>query len=201
MKKKIIKKSFLAVVCLSIVIAGCLITEQRSETTAQIPEHNGEVLVDSLNIQEADGTGATGDEETDDTEKSTDTETVTSDDVSELEQSDSYFQEMRASINLDRNEVISMLTDAEATAETSAEKDSASQQKMALLENMQMEQEVENAIAAKGLPECLVLITENGVNVTVNKQELTENDVAKICDIVMRETGRSASQIIIQSKF
>ena len=33
------------------------------------------------------------------------------------------------------------------------------------------------------------------------KQELTDNDVAKICDIVMRETGRNASQIIIQSKF
>ena len=34
-----------------------------------------------------------------------------------------------------------------------------------------------------------------------NKQELNDNDVAKICDIVMRETGLIACQIIIQSKF
>lgn len=196
MKKKAIKKSLAAVLCLAIVITGCLISEKNNKTAASIPEHNGEVLVDSLNI--SDNTSATKNETK--KENNEKTELVTSDDISELE-GDSYFQEMRATINLDRNEVISMLTDAEAAAENTSEKDSASQQKSELMENMQKEQEVESAIAAKGLPECLVLITENGVNVTVNKQELNDNDVAKICDIVMRETGRSASQIIIQSKF
>lgn len=197
MKKKMIKKIAAAAVCLSLIIAGCVIFDNGSVNTAELPEHDGEVLVDSLNIQEET-------EQTKDSKENTsksDTEMVTSDDVSELEQSDSYFQEMRASINLDRNEVIAMLTDAEASADNSAEKDSASQRKMDLLENMQLEQEVENAISAKGLPECLVLITENGVNVTVNKQDLNDTDVAKICDIVMRETERNASQIIIQSKF
>lgn len=196
MKKKMIKKGVVATACLGLIIAGCIISEKNAIDTAELPDHDGEVLVDSLNIQEEVKTD-------DDAQKNTseDTELVTSDDVSELEQSDSYFQEMRASINLDRNEVIAMLTDAEASAENSTEKENASQRKMDLLDNMQMEQEVENAIAAKGLPECLVLITENGVNVTVNKQNLNDNDVAKICDIVMRETERNASQIIIQSKF
>jgi stage III sporulation protein AH len=200
MKKKMIRKVIAATACLAVIIAGCFIAEKSSVNTAELPEHDGEVLVDSLNIQEeAEPSDETQDTE-DDSDKE-DTEMVTSDDVSELEQSDSYFQEMRASINLDRNEVIAMLTDAEASADNSAEKDNASQRKMDLLDNMQLEQEVENAIAAKGLPECLVLITENGVNVTVNKQDLNDNDVAKICDIVMRETERNASQIIIQSKF
>ncbi len=197
MKKKIIKKITAAAVCLSLIIAGCVVFDNNSLKTAELPEHDGEVLVDSLNIQEE----VEQPENSKDNTSKNDTEMITSDDASELEQSDSYFQEMRASINLDRNEVIAMLTDAEASAENSAEKDSASQRKMDLLENMQLEQEVENAIAAKGLPECLVLITENGVNVTVNKQDLNDNDVAKICDIVMRETERNASQIIIQSKF
>jgi stage III sporulation protein AH len=196
MKKKMIKKVIATGACLAVIIAGCFISENKSLKTAEIPEHDGEVLVDSLNIKNESETTDKADKKTDE-----DTVLVTSDDVSELEQSDSYFQEMRASINLDRNEVIAMLTDAETSAENSAEKENAGQRKMDLLNNMQMEQEVENAIAAKGLPECLVLITENGVNVTVNKQDLNDNDVAKICDIVMRETERNASQIIIQSKF
>jgi hypothetical protein len=200
MKKKMIKKGIAAAACLAVIITGCLISENKLLNTAELPEHDGEVLVDSLNIHEETSSPI---ENTNYKEKnnSQETELVTSDDVSELEQSDSYFQEMRASINLDRNEVIAMLTDAEASAENSAEKDNAGQRKMDLLNNMQLEQEVENAIVAKGLPECLVLITENGVNVTVNKQDLNDNDVAKICDIVMRETERNASQIIIQSKF
>ena len=118
-----------------------------------------------------------------------------------MENSDTYFEEMRATINMDRNEVISMLTDAENTAEGSSEKENATQQKLQLLEYMEQEQNVENAIRTKGLPECLVLITESGVNVTVDKQDLNQSDVAKICDVVMRETGRKAPDIIIQSRF
>lgn len=196
MNKRKLKALAAFILCIGLLAtAGTITNKQETRMTAEIPEHDGDVLVDSLNVQQED---TSAEEKTD---GSSETETVTSDDVSELEQSDSYFQEMRATINLDRNQVISMLTDAEATAETSAEKENASQQKLELLENMQKEQDVENAIAAKGLPECLVLITESGVNVTVNKQDLTDTDVAKICDIVMRETDRPASEIIIQSKF
>lgn len=193
MSKRKVKALLAFVLCIGLLAtAGTLTSKKDSQMTAKIPEHDGDVLVDSLNVQT---------EETPKSSKTSDTETVTSDDTSELEQSDSYFQEMRASINLDRNEVISMLTDAETTAETSSEKENATQKKLTLLENMQKEQDIENAIKAKGLPECLVLITDNGINVTVNKQELNDSDVAKICDIVMRETQRPASEIIVQSKF
>lgn len=193
MSKRKVKALLAFVLCIGLLAtAGTLTSKKESQMTAEIPEHDGDVLVDSLNVQT---------EETPKSSETSDTETVTSDDTSELEQSDSYFQEMRASINLDRNEVISMLTDAEATAETSSEKENATQKKLTLLENMQKEQDIENAIKAKGLPECLVLITENGINVTVNKQELNDSDVAKICDIVMRETQRPSSEIIVQSKF
>lgn len=194
MRKKRVKVMLAALLCMGVAAAASGIASNLSEEAADIPEHDGEVLVDSLNVSEADD--ASGDEGS-----SADTEMVTSDDISDMKQSDTYFQEMRATINLDRNELIAMLTDAEATAETSTEKENASKKKLELLQNMQMEKDVEAAIAAKGLPECLVLITENGVNVTVNKQDLNDTDVAKICDIVMRETGRKASEIIIQSKF
>jgi hypothetical protein len=45
------------------------------------------------------------------------------------------------------------------------------------------------------------MITESSVNVTVDKQELDTNTVAKICDIVMRETGKTADRIVIQSMY
>ena len=66
---------------------------------------------------------------------------------------------------------------------------------------MNLENNIESIIETKGLPDCFVLISETSVNVTVNKQEIAEQEVAKICDIIMRETGREASQIVIQSTY
>lgn len=186
-----------AVLCLGVIGAAGTAIDNLSKETAEIPEHDGDILVDSLNVQ----TEEPGENEDSEDKTGSETELVTSDDISDLEQGDTYFQEMRATINLDRNEMIAMYTDAEATAATDSEKKNATEKKNQLLDNMQKEKDVESAIKAKGLPECFVLITESGANVTVNKQELNSTDVAKICDIVMRETGLKASEIIIQSKF
>ncbi len=65
---------------------------------------------------------------------------------------------------------------------------------------MDQEQIIEKLIKTKDLPEALVIITDNSVNVTVNTQELLRSDVAKIYDIVMRETGRDAGEIVVQNK-
>ena len=66
---------------------------------------------------------------------------------------------------------------------------------------MEKELAVESLIKSKNLPSSYVVITEGSVSVTVDKQELDTNTVAKICDIVMRETGRTADKIVIQSKY
>ncbi|HEY9758971.1 MAG TPA: SpoIIIAH-like family protein, partial [Oculatellaceae cyanobacterium] len=127
---------------------------------------------------------------------------VTSDDLSELANADAYFEEVRATISMDRNQVISMLTDViEESKDGSAEKNNATQQKLKIIDYMNKEKVIENLIKNKGFEDALVLMTDNSVNVTVNKQEITQSDVAKIYDIVMRETGRDASQIVIQSKY
>lgn len=70
------------------------------------------------------------------------------------------------------------------------EKEEATAQKMQLLEYMGQEKTIETLLRNKGLPESFVVITESGVNVTVNSEELDQSMVTKICDIVMRETGR-----------
>lgn len=165
----------------------------------EIQLHDGEVLVDSLNVTEIPG--KSGDEADKKNEPIKEDALVTSDNVEELTNADAYFEEVRATINMDRNEILSMLTSVIDEAKDEPEKTNATQQKLRIIEYMNQEKVIENLIRNKGFEQSLVLITDNSVNVTVNKQELTQNDVAKICDIVMRETGRNAEQIVIQSKF
>ena len=78
---------------------------------------------------------------------------------------------------------------------------SASSEKKRIITYMEKELAIESIIKSKGLPDSFVLITESSISVTVDKQELDTNTVAKICDIVMRETGKPADKIIIQSKY
>ena len=154
-----------------------------------IPLHDGDVLVDSLNVQDGENKAKGQVDES---------ALVTSDDVSELENKDTYFQELRATLDMDRNQILAMLSDAESSASTKAEKEEASAEKMRLLNYMKQEKTVEALIKNKSLPESFVVITDSGVNVTVKSDQLDQPMVTKICDIVMRETGRKANEIVIQ---
>lgn len=160
----------------------------------QMDEHDGEVLVDSINLSSVPGTGT-------ESNVSESAVVITSDDVQELSNLNTYFDEIRATIDMDRNEIVAMLTEVIDEAEEGAEKNNATQQKLKIIEYMNAEKVMENLIENKGFADALVIMTDNSVNVTVNKQELTKSDVAKIMDIVMRETNRGADQIVIQSKY
>ena len=121
---------------------------------------------------------------------------VTSDDISDMENTDTYL--VGEGVDMDRNEIISMLEDAEASAPTAEEKKNASREKMKLLEYMEQEKTVEALIKNKNLPDTFVVITDNGVNVTVNTEKLDQPTVTKICEIIMRQTDRKASEIVVQ---
>ena len=107
--------------------------------------------------------------------------------VSEDAPKEGTFEEMRAALDLERNKLLSSL-DSE-------------QEKKRITGYMEKELAVESLIKSKNVPSSYVVITEGSVSVTVDKQELDTNTVAKICDIVMRETGRTADKIVIQSKY
>lgn len=160
-----------------------------SSVNDDIPLHDGDVLVDSLNVQEEESSSKGEPDES---------ALVTSDDVTELENTDTYFQELRATLDMDRNKIISMLTEAESSAASQAEKQDASMEKMQLLTYMEQEKTIETLIRNKGLPVCFVVITDSGVNVTVNTDELDQSTVTKICEIIMRQTDRKADEIVIQ---
>ncbi|MBN7772527.1 SpoIIIAH-like family protein [Clostridium aminobutyricum] len=200
-RKKIVLFSMLGLV-LCLAVANQALNNQQSLVTSteytnyeekEMQKHDGDVLVDSLNIKEIPATNSAVQSE------ASDSKVVTSDDISDFN-ANTYFEEVRATIDLDRNQVISMLTDVLEETDSTVEKENATKQKLKIIGYMEKEKVIENLISTKGLPETLVLITDNAVNVTVNKQQLEQTDVAKICDIVIRETGRPASQIVIQSK-
>lgn len=61
------------------------------------------------------------------------------------------------------------------------------------------EAQVENLVTAKGYGDCVCFISDNSVSVVVSAtaEGLSENDIAKIVEIVMKETGLSADRIKI----
>ncbi|WP_051280200.1 SpoIIIAH-like family protein [Anaerovorax odorimutans] len=172
----------------------------------QMRLHDGDVLVDSLNVSEVPGKSSDSaitkktESESVSSGAVKETAVITSDDSAEMTNADVYFEEQRATLNMDRNQVISMLADVIAEAPDGAEKDNATKQKLKIIDYMNKEKVIENLIQTKGYADALVVITDTSVTVTVNKSDISQTDVAKICDIVMRETGRDAGQIVIQNK-
>lgn len=191
MKKKfsykdiIFKGKRLAALCLIVAFgAGLAIT---SSMTSDIPVHDGDVLVDSLAVAEKDSGGDMGD---------------TGDaDGAAKDGEESSFEEMRAALTLERNKLIATLDSTINNSENEAEKANASKSKDKINGYMEKELAIESLLKAKNLPESFVIITDSSVGITVDKQELDTNTVAKICDIAMRETGRTADKIVIQSKY
>ncbi|MDD6043696.1 MAG: SpoIIIAH-like family protein [Eubacteriaceae bacterium] len=96
------------------------------------------------------------------------------------------FAQRRATLELERNEIL-----GKCDEET----------KSKIIKFMEQEVACENIIETKKLPSCLVIITDSRVNVTVDEENLKQDTVAKICNVIMEETGRNADKIVIQSKY
>lgn len=167
------KSKRLAVLGLVVVFGTGIIVSSNLDKDGEVPVHDGEVLVDSLAVSEEEETASnTGD-----------------------------FESMRAQLELERNKLIATLDSTINNSSNEGEKSNASEEKKRIMDYMETELAIESMIDSKGLPDSFVLITESSISVTVDQQELDTNTVAKICDIVMRETGKSADKIIIQSKY
>ena len=113
---------------------------------------------------------------------------------------DSYFAEARLSRQKARDEAVSILN---VTVENeSADEDAkaaATESIQVMAQSAMKESRIEYLVIAKGYDECVVFINDNGVNVIVQKPEngLQQEDIARIRDIVISETGVSAEQIKI----
>lgn len=78
-----------------------------------------------------------------------------------------------------------------------ASKQQAIDELVAMTAIMEKESICEQQLMAKGFDECVVLISEDCVDVTVNRSELTEIEKAQIEDIVTRKAECDVSQVVI----
>lgn len=191
------KKENVAIMTVAAVFcAGLVVTEMKA---GDIPLHDGDVLVDSRNIAQVEERtdpaetedGAAGEENSDGQKTA----------AGEAGENGDTFAEKRAKLELERNDLIAKYEDTIKNSTNEAEKKNAISQKSRITKYMEQELSLESLISSKNLPDCLVIITESGITVTVDEQDLNQNMVAKICSLVMEETGRTADKIIIQSQY
>lgn len=112
----------------------------------------------------------------------------------------SYFDTARLSRQQSRDNALSLLR--EASAQDNVEQsalDDANRAIQTLAGYTMLEGQVENLIIAKGYADCVAFMGENSISVVVSAAEdgLQMEDVAKITDIVLRETDYTADQITI----
>lgn len=80
---------------------------------------------------------------------------------------------------------------------TNEQKEKAMNEIMKMTEVNEKETATENLLAAKGFEEAVVTILSDSVDVVVNAENLTEQQIAQIEDIVKRKTECSADKIVI----
>lgn len=111
-----------------------------------------------------------------------------------------YFSMARLNRQQARDSALSLLRDAaedESADQTMKNEANASIQTMAAY--TLSEAQIENLVIAKGYSECICFIDDSGASVVVAAAEngLTDADTARIMEIVIEETGMTASQIKI----
>ena len=111
-----------------------------------------------------------------------------------------YFASARLTRQQARDNAISLLQEAaDQSGADAAVANEASEGIQVLAGYTMKEAQIENLVTAKGYSDCVAFIGDNSVSVVVAATEngLTDADVARITEIVMEETGMSASQIKI----
>ncbi len=103
------------------------------------------------------------------------------------------FREERESVRaLELQYLDEIIATSASDAETLAD---AEAQKLSVIKNMEAEFTVENLVRAKGFRDAAVTFHSGTVNVVVDADSLSEEQVAQILDIVLRETGETAENV------
>lgn len=109
-----------------------------------------------------------------------------------------FFEEAKLSREQTRAKNKETLTSLVNNANISdAQKNKAMNEIMKMTEVSEKETATENLLAAKGFQESVVTISEESVDVIVNAEDLTEQQIAQIADVVKRKTGCEADKIVI----
>ena len=113
-----------------------------------------------------------------------------------------YFASARLTRQQARDNAISLLQDAAAQegADTSVLTEASASIQVLAAYTLQ-EAQIENLVTAKGYTDCVAFLGEDSVSVVVSTEsgELTAEDVTKITDIALSETGLPASAVKIMA--
>ena len=113
-----------------------------------------------------------------------------------------YFASARLTRQQARDSAISLLQEAAAQEDADAAVANEASESIQVLASYTLkEAQIENLVTAKGYADCVAFMGEDSISVVVSNAtgELTQEDVAKITDIAMSETGYSASGIKIMA--
>lgn len=111
----------------------------------------------------------------------------------------SYSVDMKMNREKQRNELTEDLNEIINNPSTSEEtRKQASNMKLQLVKDQELEIKIEDLLGAKGFEDSLVYISEETVNVVVNK-ELQQKDAAKIFDLVANESKVNYDNIKLMS--
>ncbi|MCL2203072.1 MAG: SpoIIIAH-like family protein [Defluviitaleaceae bacterium] len=78
-----------------------------------------------------------------------------------------------------------------------AQREQAVEDKLEIQRRVERESGVESLLQSKGFPEVYVRISDNGVDIIVGQDTLTNSELAIILDTAMRKTGLNANQVYI----
>ncbi len=110
----------------------------------------------------------------------------------------SYFDEARLDREQARDSALSILQETVDDASATDEARNAAAEAITVMAQCSlMESEIEGLISAKGYTSCVAYVNDESASIVVGTggTALTDTDVAIITDIVIDETGLSASQI------
>ena len=109
-----------------------------------------------------------------------------------------FFVDYRLEREKNRNKEIeyinTVINDQEVDADIEKE---AHAQLLELASNMETETVIENLLKAKGFNEVIAIMHKNNINIIVEKQELTTEELAQILEIVKRESQFDTNNIVI----
>ena len=181
-KRNTVVVTMALLVCAAVALNWRYTGEQAAES---VEETGTKILGEAtlVNVQEEDGTAAAADEEA-------------------VYTGDDYFASARLTRQQARDNAISLLQEAaDQPGADTAVANEASEGIAVLAGYTMVEAQIENLVTAKGYADCVAFMGEDSISVVVDigTGELTAEDVAKITDIAMTETGYPASGIKIMA--
>ena len=109
----------------------------------------------------------------------------------------SFFDSFRSERDDTRSQEIAYIDsiiEQGADAETMAD---AQQQKLSIVDNMEKEMTIESLLKAKGFSDAAVTLHSGSVNVILSAEALSDEQVAQVLDIIVRETGEKTENVKI----